>query len=365
MSDQIKFEGVEIQQNGLRMFVGYMSVGDLLAVSDVDVWHKEDEKDTGYQRTPERARARAVAKFLMEDGPAVMPLSVLLSYRGQFGQELTVGVGAHRSICFAPGSVLWQVDGQHRLSGFRVAIQEEGRIDLAGYPLPVVIVENMSETQEAEQFRVINETAKKVRTDLARRILLQKARESGQGRIIKMGRLWEVKATDVLELLAVREDSPWHGRIQRPNDKHLKEHVVKELSFSNSLRPVVNDPNFRRRSATDLAKWLCEYWQAWQELVPEAFDNSSQYVLLKTPGVFSLHMLAPVVFALLIESGLEINRTELRSILGDLDEYATAQYWDADNSQGASAFGSMKGFGILFDLMLEQLQNHGYDVSGE
>ena len=80
----------------------------------------------------------------------------------------------------------------------------------------MVIVENPSIEDEANQFRVINENMKKVRTDLARRILAM--RIAGLGRSVRQeirqsGRLWEATAVDILNSLNKDEDSPWLDRI--------------------------------------------------------------------------------------------------------------------------------------------------------
>jgi hypothetical protein len=111
---------------------------------------------------------------------------------------------------------------------------------LRDYRIPVVIANKLELPQEAEQFRVINETAKKVRTDLARRLLAFAARtRDGRQQIRAQQRIWEATAAEVIEILNNDEESPLFRRIQGPNEKRTGSHTVRELSFSTSLRPIL------------------------------------------------------------------------------------------------------------------------------
>jgi len=358
---KIAFPAIRFHQNDVRMYVGTLRAEDLLGLGQVDEWHKDGNVQSGYQRAPERSRARAVAKYLTSSKKALLPTSVLLSYRGDMTSHVTELDGDVVKVALPTDTVLWEVDGQHRLAGLAVAIEENGEEELRDYLVPLVIMEGLSETEEANQFRVINETAKKVRTDLARRILLQAAQEAGgRAEVAKMGRMWEVRATEVIDHLLSDPRSPWRERIQRPNQKRQKLQTVKELSFSNSLKPIVDSFPYSQYSPEKTGQLLIEYWLAWQALIPEAFDEPRDYVLLKTPGVFSLHRVAPYLVQVCQENGLPLEADQFAAILSDLGEYAEARYWATDNIEGASAFGSMKGFGILADLMIGALQDKDY-----
>ena len=113
-----------------------------------------------------------------------------------------------------------------------------------------------------------------------------------------------------------------------------------------------------------VAKSLKEYWKAWKSLVPDAFENAEGYVLLKTPGVFSLHILAFHVLEVLRVRGVTNPKQEdFCEVLKDLGNYATADFWSAENAEGAAMAGSMKGFSILADTMIEQLQESGQNTA--
>ncbi len=344
------------KQEGAQLYCGVMRAEDIIAVGEVDVYREEGGTYRGYQRAPEAARTRLVAQYLKNEAKPLLPTSVLLSYRGKLdlkGSQVELPEGAK----------VYIVDGQHRIYGIRRAIEELGLERLRDYEVPVVIIENVKPEDEANQFRIINETMKKVRTDLARRLLaLKYSNAGGRGRteVRLAGRLWEALAAEVIKILSTDPDSPWVGKIQPPNAKRGPSHIIRELSFSTSLKPVLNQRPYNTWPAKRIAEKLKFLWRAFEALVPEPFRNPNEYVLQKTPGVFSVHMLA---FALLEE--LRVNGVsdptieDFKNIIADLDEYITAEYWKGDNAEGAAMAGSMKGFSLIADDMIAQLQSAG------
>lgn len=352
------------KQAGTQMYVGVIPVADILDIAHVDEWRQDGESELGYQRAPKSVRIKKVARYLSVNTNPLMPTSVLLSYRGSL---MTEPEGHNMvTVTFTEGESLWIVDGQHRLYGFERAIEELGLRKLKDYPLPVVIMETSTVEEEANQFRIINETMQKVRTDLARRILagwVEKRGSRGVEEVQAEGRLWETISVKVMNLLNKEEDSPWLNRIRPPNVAKRSSHVVAELSFSTSLRPILTEEPCCTWKADKIGSALKEYWKAWQRLVPEAFAYPDDYVLLKSPGIFSLHRLARSLLGLLSEMGIEYPRHgDFRRILENLGECAEGRYWHRANRNGAAMAGSMKGFKILTETMKEHLRNAGYEI---
>ena len=265
------------------------------------------------------AVSRSCARFLKTQNIALLPNSVLLNARDEVEIVEEGGLARLR----IPDSVkLWVVDGQHRLAGLRVAIEEEEDLRFKDYLIPVVVTVGLDEAKEAEQFRVINETAKKVRTDLARRILalLMSTRE-GRQQLRSQQRMWEAISSQVIDLLNTDENSPFHRRIQQPNEKKSARHTVRELSFSSSLKPILNTFPYQDWGSQKVADQLRDYWEAWCRAVPECFDNAEDYVLLLTPGIFSLHEVALFAWEVCRRENTEPTASKVGDMLSDIPEY--------------------------------------------
>src|SRR5690606_1635527 len=143
---------------------------------------------------------------------------------------------------------------------------------------------------------------KKVNTMLARR-LLQMRLEKGGAEVKKAlreaRRLWEADSVEVIKTLTSDPDSMWFDRVQSPNQKKQPQHIVRELSFSTSLRPLLTDDLTRDLTVERVAGYLRNFWEAWRQIIPEAFEAPEEYVIQKSSGIFILHQVAKYVLRLL------------------------------------------------------------------
>ena len=355
----MEWHGIAFKQEGVQMFTGAVRAEDLLHCTEIDIFRQEDGTESGYQRAPERSRARALARFLKSQNLALLPNSVLLNAR----DEVKITEEGVLACLHIPESMkLWVVDGQHRLAGLRAAIEEEEGSRFRDYPVPVVVTVGLDESKEAEQFRVINETAKKVRTDLARRILalLMSTRE-GRRQLRDQQRMWEAVAAQVIDLLNSDESSPFWGRIQQPNEKKSARHTVREVSFSSSLKPILNTFPYQDWGAQKVADYLRDYWGAWHGAVPECFDNAEEYLLLRTHGIFSLHEVALFAWEVCRRENAEPTVSKIGDMLAGIPEYTSPEFWKRGNTDGAAVFGSsMSGFRMLADMIKGDLIDGGY-----
>lgn len=346
-------------QGNRTLFLLALPAGELLKMITVDAWDpmkKDDDPAQGYQRLPARNRCIAMGRYLVGKNPLV-PLTILISARKPLRFEEANG---HSGVLTIPDSALPLnvVDGQHRLCGFRYVIEEGGRDDYAHFMVPVTIAEGVSKFDEMMQFHMINTTQKGVRTDLVRRLLVQQVQDRDRRReLVFEGREWEARAAQVTVLLNERADSPWKDRIQAPNAPRLGTEVIKETSFATSLKPILDTDSFTGHLPPhDVAELLVEYWKAWRAMCPEAFDDPYDHVIQKTPGVFSLHIVATRVLAVCqAENDLSLAQMEriLRKARVD-SEAIESEFWARERGK-AAAFGSMKGFRMLADLILEEL----------
>jgi DGQHR domain-containing protein len=353
-----------LRQDARSLYVGSMRAEDIIRMGRVAEWTEENIEE-GYQRAPERSRIRKLANFLKTESVPMLPTSILLSHRGEplKRKELSDGMA---EVTFPEDEVLWIVDGQHRVKALEVAIKEDGLERFKSFQLPVVIVEFPDIEEEAHQFQIINENMKKVNTQLARRLLalrLAKGDDSTRRAIRQTRRLWEAETVEVIRALQADEGSAWSGRIQPPNTRKSADHIVRELSFSTSLKPILTDEVCTDLGTERISQFLVNYWEAWRQLLPEAFESPSEYVIQKTPGVFSLHAVARYLLKVFVFRRMtEPTVDDIKVVLGDAGDAATASFWESGNAQGAAMAGSMAGFKILADEIIDTLQSNGHQI---
>ena len=352
-----------LRQDARDLYVGAMRAEDVIRLGRVAEWKEGDE--TGYQRAPEAPRIRKLATFLKNESVPLLPTSVLLSHRGEPLEKREIAQDVVE-IDLPEHSVLYIVDGQHRVAGLQMAIEKNGLERFRSFQLPVVFMEFADVGDEAHQFRVINDNMKKVNTMLARRLLelrLQKGGAEAKKALRSSKDLWQAESVSVIRALKQEADSVWGDRIQAPNETKRSSHIVRELSFSTSLKPILNDPIATDVGIDGIAAFLVNYWQAWREVVPEAFADPDQHVIQKTPGVFSLHLVARYVLKVMDRRKITSpSVAELRLVLDEAGDAASAEYWKAGNPDGAAMAGSMAGFKIVADTIIEDLQDHGHTL---
>lgn len=359
MKNSFHFAAFRFVQGSRTLYVFAPSAGDLLKLVSVDTWDPEKtdaDPEQGYQREPARARCIAMARYLTGQHP-VVPLTILVSARKALKFEETDEHAG--TLTIPPGALpLYLVDGQHRLCGFKYLMNEMARPEFVDFKLPVTIVEGLSKFDEMMQFYVINTTQKGIRTDLVRRLLVQQVQDPVRRReLVFEGREWEARAAQVTAVLNSKKDSVWYGRVQAPNAPRLGSEVIKETSFGTSLKPILNTDSFTGQlPVEDVAQLLSNYWNAWRSLCQEAFVEARGYVIQKTPGVFALHMVAPRVFQL-CHAENDFSTEQMVKILRKAEVEGSpidSNFWTSDGGRAAE-FGSMKGFRLLADLILEGL----------
>lgn len=161
---------------------------------------------------------------------------------------------------------------------------------------------------EMRQFNIVNGTQKSVRTDLVNMILTQLAQRLGDD-AVKDAEHWKVVVSRVVTMLNEQKGGPWQDQIVMPDSRsYSKEEidarpelahkrVVRATSFMTSLKPVeayLAEHHTRPGdSLEDRAKTLfdvvTEFWKAVREMMPVCFEKADDFVLLKTPGIFTLH----------------------------------------------------------------------------
>jgi hypothetical protein len=161
----LRVRAIRFVQNGRVFYSAVMPAAEIIARSRVDEWSADvPEEEAGYQRAPMGLRLRAVANY-MEDPNAVMPVGGLLNARSPEGSSYgdvlsfepddTQDGHIQSGWLTVPASAtpLYIVDMQHRLLGIARAIEDDGRTDLADYPMLLTIADGLSKLAEEGQDR--------------------------------------------------------------------------------------------------------------------------------------------------------------------------------------------------------------------
>lgn len=355
-------------QNGVRIFTGIMEAKDLISVTSVDYFNSSipiDDSRQGYQRPPERTRITRIGSHLIK---------AIVGGEGNSGRLFPTAVvlAARSPLKYQNGKLLITenlqvIDGQHRIAGLRYAIEDKGTVDLETFPMAFVIIEVSDRLVEMNQFTIINGTAKSVRTDLVNSILTATVAKLGDTAIGEKDR-WKVAVTKVVERLDKDPASPWHSLILMPDEagspKSAGGKIVRATSFMTSLRPVhgwlkefgfldrCKDLNSEAGIVYDV---VSAYWQALQKVVPDAFATPDDHVIQKTPGLFSLHKLLAHLLPVMFRGHQPWTKENFVKFLQDSPEITDAQFWHKDGNR-AAAYGSMKGFEDLYELLRDSVQ---------
>lgn len=358
------FEAIPAEQDGNHLYIGVAKAKDLVALTTVDYYNPEldpTDDDQGYQRPPERSRITKIGRYLIEgEGDRLFPTAVLLASRTKLEYDKKEG-----KISVSSKSPLQIVDGQHRLAGLKYAIEEKSAAHLENFHVPFVIIETPDRLVEMTQFRIVNGTAKQVRTDLVNMILT--ATYSGMKRTeIPEKVQWKIVVSNVVDRLAKSPETPWYGLIALPGESTSRSEggkTVRATSLITSMQPVyvwLKDVsgilNEQCRSMDDeieyMVQLMSDYWSAIKEVVPEAFENPSGYVIQKTPGIFSLHLLLRHLLGNMFRGRRKFDKFTFVEFLKESPEIRNADYWSTDSKgPSASVYGSMKGFQELYETL--------------
>lgn len=341
---------LRFQQDGVTLYSTAMRSGVIHDVSEVDLYKphlEDDDADQGYQRALIRAHVRRIARFMLdEESDRLLPTAGVLSARDPvvftpIGDEGPVTFGMLKLSTAHP---LSQVDGQHRDAGIAEAMMEE--TDVADFVRPVVIIEGISKLEEINQFVTINQTAKRIRTDLADRL----RRALGEFDSHREG--WRATALDIADILNEEPGSPWQDRIKMPNSS---QGIASQRSWTESLKPVL-DGVLGDKEPDVIAGALDNFWKALRNLMPEAFLEPKRYVMQKSVGVFAWNEVAATVFRNCLAAGADFSVGRIESQLKEAQDYVESDFWLGKKYGGrAPLYGGRGGFATLAGEIIDQL----------
>ena len=221
------------------------------------------------------------------------------------------------------------IDGGTRILGIERAFAKG---DIENHTtIDVRIFTNLSLAEEVAQFLLINDFQKKVRTDLALRVVQRQLDEgnltANEMRVLKTvvpdTDSWKFAASRIAAEMNNTPDSPWFNRIQMPSDPPRSTTLQ---SFFSSLAPILKDPdigpivdNMIQEGAIDsddtdfFIKVLKNFWKAVAAVNPDADEEPFTNVLWAPIGSSACHIALAAVLKTILESA-EPDVTEKRFI---------------------------------------------------
>ena len=300
---------------------------------------KSEKNPNGYQRPDTPSRWKAFATFMESDnGFCPVPL---------VGNVRTNGRGAHRIVensgqIDIPENVqIWVCEGQHRLLGYLHFLKEFN----TDVDIPLVIL-NEDRDQEVINFHYINAKQKSVATDLTNTILREYLKRTGNTLVgISLTDEKQI-AIDVTSMLNDDPSCPFYKNIQLTGSG-IKS-TIKPIPMHNSITELVKEIDDtgmcdEDRVATMSFEIMKNAWRALRELMPDAFNESKDYVLLKSAGIYSVNrVIIKSVYKMKKHSENDFYKMFSSPHCSD---YFEESWWKSNggNPNGAVNYGSSQG----------------------
>jgi DGQHR domain-containing protein len=317
---------------------------------------RRDQRDkSGYQRELSTTRVNKLVKDLRE-GRVDLPTSILVNLRS-FEEERNFRVLDGQLHLRLEGGPLHVVDGQHRVAALARLFEEDPE-RWGDYEVPFVCMLGAGELEEMRQFYVVNSTAKSVRTDLALDLLKQQAESHPEimNSLEETGQTWKVKGQTLTEEL--NGTKHWRSVIRFPGEPKAST-TISSASMVNSLKPLFSNPFFGQMTTPNQIKVLSAYWQAIEEVIPEPFEEPTDYTLQKGLGTMAMHGFLLYVLEYVRATGRSVIEIQpyvdalepvLSSLEGDTasgDPVRGADFWLSGAEGAAGSYSSSAGQRVL------------------
>jgi len=358
---------MKMEQAGRVLYLGRMTAADLLSTCVTTEWDPAigwDIERQGYQRAPVEKHYRAIGRFLRDHEDPFMPTGALLSAREpeygvlEFNTIARTDGFEFGELVIPDGRQLFIVDYQHRWRGFRHAIDDLGVQALADYVIPVIIMTQVPRYDEILQFYLINSKQKRIVTALGLALLQTMAGGASKEELYSLvgpGNRHRVRATPLAFKIAASRSGPWAGRIKQPHDVPEPGAVLTLNSFADSLQPIVSSRSRLSDLSDDqLLDVLQRYWLAIAELMPEAFSNAPGYSIQKTPGVFSMHIVAAKTVLKICQRDDDMSVGNMTQMLAAAGPRMTGDFWVSKGP--VKAYGGSGGHRTLATLIRTEIE---------
>lgn len=365
---------VEIKQGNLTLYLTYVTPKDLHTKGFYTVDKLEPRKREGYQRILNERRARRLSKHLVDANPegyAHLPTTVFLATDGvvEFDKDTQTLEFDTDIVC--PFSV---VDGQHRIEGLRLAV--ENNEELIDFQLPVTMVADLDDTNQMYHFFIVNTTQvpvdKSLRQQITRRFTDMQGVENMPytphwiEKEVSQGR--DAGALKMLEFLNENVDSPLYGRIQMANDPDSR-NKIKQAGIVTTLKTEVftasNPLAIQELDLDRAARIMLNYFRAIDDLFVDRRDVDKT-VVYKSNGIFFFLTVSKWVFGAIYSTTKDFTVSSIKGVfqsaLDELeDEYSDVAEpdWWMSGPHGASHLSRYRArqYGEAFQRAVTRSQN--------
>jgi DGQHR domain-containing protein len=345
-----------LQKAGVKMATGFITAPELHARYKVP--NLDPITRAGYQRSPQMARVSRLAARL-KDGSVDLPTALLLNLRkDQLAGRIVVRDGK-TFLVLRPGDVLYVVDGQHRVIAVVDKLLLEDLSKWFDFEIPFVAMLGADEAVEMTEFYVVNSTAKQVPTDLAYELLRKRAEADAElmEQLDGSGQAWIVQAQSLVGHL--NETGVWKDRIRLASNPKA-DTTINNAGMVNSLKPLLQMAYFGHTITEDnQVKILDAFWRGLQRVLPECFEEPTEYSLQKSTGAQTMHQLLVNVLEYLRSENQFVTDPEnyeaaVRDALRDLegtnrngDPVTGAEFWKVGADGAAGSYTSNAGRRVL------------------
>lgn len=290
-----KFKYIQIEQPIGTMFMGAMNARDVYDISKSNI---RSSNNDGIQRDINETRVRAIAEYC-EDPDAIFPTPIILSGKSEC-VEIDFKENEIKFIKsrIEQGNWFSVVDGQHRLEGIKRSKKEDY------FKLPVIIIFDTTNEQDAYLFSVINGNQKPVSKSLVYDLFdlsLNRSVEKSCNYIVRnLNSTEESPLYKKIKMLGIKSsDAPRAKVSQATIIRNLIPYISKDTTKDNlALKKKISmeelDPKkyifrdlFKNAEESKIYQVLFNYFKAFDLVINQRFDINTQVFFEKTIGMTS------------------------------------------------------------------------------
>lgn len=244
-------------------------------LSEVKIYGQPD----GYQRKPNKVHYTKVKNYINNNEDFKFPTSLILGVNGNEFSEKYIkkdNCGLYLDLSSSQiGKIFRIVDGQHRIEGLRLALENNASINDFLLPVLIILSNENKKSVELEIFTTINSTAKRISVDLAelaKHSYQIKENQVGENEIIKF-----ISIETAYNLKSKNDSSVWSNAIKFDIHSEITMGIVGVTMFTESIQGII-EKYIDKTTIKHLIKdkkmdELIEYCQTSATIIADDLDN--------------------------------------------------------------------------------------------